>query len=139
MAGNRTLTIIKPDAVEKNLIGEILQRFIEGGFRVRAMKYTKLTEEKARAFYKVHADKPFYDNLVAFMTSGPVVAAILEKDNAVEDFRKLIGATNPEEAEEGTIRRDYAETIERNCVHGSDADDTAQRESDFFFSEIERY
>ncbi|PSR03045.1 MAG: nucleoside-diphosphate kinase [Bacteroidetes bacterium SW_11_45_7] len=131
MAGNRTLTIIKPDAVEKNLIGEILQRFIDGGFR-------KLTEEKAKEFYKVHADKPFYNSLVAFMTSGPVVAAILEKDNAVEDFRKLIGATNPEEAEEGTIRKDYAESIERNCVHGSDADDTAQREGDFFFSELEK-
>jgi nucleoside-diphosphate kinase len=138
MAGNRTLTIIKPDAVEKNLIGEILQRFIDGGFRIRAMKYTKLTEEKAKEFYKVHADKAFYDSLVAFMTSGPVVAAILEKDNAVEDFRKLIGATNPEEAEEGTIRKDYAESIERNCVHGSDADDTAQREGDFFFSELEK-
>lgn len=139
MAGNKTLTIIKPDAVEKNLIGDILQRFIDDGFRVRAMKFTKLSEEKAKQFYKVHADKPFYDNLVQFMTSGPVVAAILEKDNAVDSFRKLIGATNPEEAEEGTIRKDYAESIERNAVHGSDSDETAQVESDFFFSELEKF
>lgn len=139
MAGNKTLTIIKPDAVEKNLIGEILKRFIDDGFRVRAMKYTTLTEDKAKQFYKVHADRPFYGSLVNFMTSGPVLAAILEKDNAVQDFRKLIGATNPEEAEEGTIRKDFAESIERNCVHGSDSDENAKIEGNFFFSELEKF
>lgn len=139
MAGNRTLTMIKPDAVSKNYIGSILERMNKAGFRIVAMKYTKLSQEKAGQFYAVHKERPFYNDLVQFMSSGPIVAAILEKDNAVEDFRKLIGATNPAEAAEGTIRKDFAENIERNAVHGSDSDENAKIEGDFFFSELERF
>ena len=139
MAGNRTFTMIKPDAVEKNYIGAILEKINVAGFRIVAMKYTKLTQEQAGAFYAVHKERPFYGELVEYMTSGPIVAAILEKDNAVADFRKLIGATNPEEAEEGTIRKLYAESIAANAIHGSDSDENAEIEGNFFFSQIERF
>ena len=139
MAGNRTLTMIKPDAVEKNAIGPILAMMNEAGFRVVAMKYTKLSAEKAGQFYAVHKERPFYGELVEFMSSGPIVAAILEKSNAVEDFRKLIGATNPAEAADGTIRKLFATDIGRNAVHGSDSDENAKIEGDFFFSELEKF
>lgn len=139
MSGNRTLTMIKPDAVRKNSIGGILQMINEAGFRIIAMKYTKLSKEKAGEFYAVHKERPFYGELVDFMSSGPIVAAILEKDNAVEDFRKLIGATDPSKAEEGTIRKKYASSIGENAVHGSDSDENAHIESDFHFSKLERF
>ncbi len=132
-----TLTIIKPDAVKKNYTGKIIDDILQAGFAIRAMKQLRLTTEQARAFYEVHKERPFYDDLVAFMTSGPVVAAVLEKDNAVEDFRKLIGATNPVEAAEGTIRKKYAESIQNNAVHGSDSPENAVREAGFFFSYLE--
>lgn len=137
MAGNRTFTMIKPDAVEKNAIGGILHMINDAGFRIVAMKYTKLTEDQAKEFYKVHAERPFYGELVEYMCSGPIVAAILQKDNAVEDFRKLIGATDPAEAAEGTIRKVYAESKAKNAVHGSDSDENAAIECDFHFSEDE--
>ncbi len=137
--GNRTLTMIKPDAVEKNNIGGILKMINEAGFRIIAMKYTRLTTAQAGQFYAVHRERPFYNDLVSFMTSGPIVSAILEKENAVEDFRKLIGATNPVNADTGTIRKVYAESIERNAVHGSDSDENAKIESDFHFSALERF
>ncbi|MCB9174304.1 MAG: nucleoside-diphosphate kinase [Flavobacteriales bacterium] len=133
MASNRTFTMIKPDAVEKNYIGGILKMINDAGFKIVAMKYTKLTPEKAGAFYEVHKERPFYGELVSYMSSGPIVAAILEKDNAVEDFRKLIGATNPAEAAEGTIRKIYAESIQANAVHGSDSNENAKIEGDFHF------
>ena len=139
MSGNRTLTMIKPDAVRKNSIGGILQMINEAGFRIIAMKYTKLSKEKAGEFYAVHKERPFYGELVDFMSSGPIVAAILEKDNAVEDFRKLIGATDLSKAEEGTIRKKYASSIGENAVHGSDSDENANIESDFHFSKLERF
>ena len=133
MASNRTFTMIKPDAVEKNYIGGILKMINDAGFKIVAMKYTKLTPEKAGAFYEVHKERPFYGELVSYMSSGPIVAAILEKDNAVEDFRKLIGATNPADAAEGTIRKIYAESIQANAVHGSDSNENAKIEGDFHF------
>lgn len=139
MASNRTLTIIKPDAVANGNIGNILQKITDGGFKIIAMKYTRLTEEQAGKFYAVHRERNFYGDLVKFMTSGNVVPAILEKENAVEDFRKLIGATNPANAAEGTIRKLYAESVERNAIHGSDSDENALIEGDFFFSELERF
>lgn len=139
MSGNRTLTMIKPDAVRKNSIGGILQMINEAGFRIIAMKYTQLSKEKAGEFYAVHKERPFYGELVDFMSSGPIVAAILEKDNAVEDFRKLIGATDPSKAEEGTIRKKYASSIGENAVHGSDSDENANIEGDFHFSKLERF
>ena len=139
MAGKRTFTMIKPDAVESNSIGGILKMINEAGFRVVAMKYTKLSTERAGAFYEVHKERPFYGELVEYMSNGPIVAAILEKDNAVEDFRNLIGATNPAEAAEGTIRKIYAKSIAANAVHGSDSDENAQIEGNFFFSELERF
>ncbi len=138
MAGNITLTMIKPEAVAKNYIGSILNMINEAGFKIAAMKLTKLSTRQAEAFYAVHSDKPFYADLVNFMSSGPIVAAILEKDNAVEEFRKLIGATNPENAEEGTIRKKYAESLQKNAVHGSDSDENARVEADFFFAFSER-
>lgn len=138
MAGNITLTMIKPEAVSKNYIGPILQMINKAGFKLAAMKLTKLSKRQAEAFYAVHSKRPFYTDLVEFMSSGPIVAAILEKENAVEDFRKLIGATNPEDAEEGTIRKLYAESIQLNAVHGSDSDENAQVEADFFFAKSER-
>ena len=129
--------MIKPDAVSDKNTGAILKMIEEAGFRIAAMKKTKLTKERAGEFYEVHKDRPFYDDLTTYMSSGPIVALVLEKDNAVADFRKLIGATNPAEAEEGTIRQRYAKSIEANAVHGSDADETAQQESTFFFKEEE--
>ena len=139
MSGNITLTMIKPDAVENKVSGNIIQMIQDAGFEIRAMKYYQLTEAQAKAFYEVHKERPFYMDLVRFMTSGPIIAAILEKDNAVEDFRKLIGATNPADAAEGTIRKRFAESIERNAVHGSDSDENAQIEANFHFSQVERY
>ncbi|MBP6155238.1 MAG: nucleoside-diphosphate kinase [Chitinophagales bacterium] len=139
MATNRTFTMIKPDAVESNHIGSILAMITEAGFKVVAMKYTKLTETQAGQFYEVHKERPFYGELVEFMSRGPIVAAILEKDNAVEDFRTLIGATNPAQAEEGTIRKRFAKSIGENAVHGSDSDENAAIEGNFFFSQLERF
>lgn len=139
MATNRTFTMIKPDAVESNSIGGILQMINEAGFRVIAMKYTKLTPALAGEFYAVHSERPFYGELVEYMSSGPIVAAILEKENAVADFRALIGATDPAEAAEGTIRSKYAESKAKNAVHGSDSDENAAIEGDFFFSKFERF
>ena len=139
MAGNRTFTMIKPDAVRNGHIGAILEQICGAGFRIVAMKYTKLSAEKAGEFYAVHKERPFYGELVEFMSSGPIVAAVLEKDNAVEEFRTLIGATNPAEAAEGTIRAKYATSIGENAVHGSDADETAAIESAFHFAGTEMF
>jgi len=130
--------MIKPDAVANGHIGAILNDIIAGGFKIVAMKLIQLSQEDAGNFYAVHKARPFYGELVSFMTSGPIVAAILEKDNAVEDFRTLIGATNPAEAAEGTIRNKYAKSIDANAVHGSDSDENAQIEGNFFFSQFER-
>ena len=139
MATNRTFTMIKPDAVEAGNIGGITKMIEDAGFKIAAMKYTRLTPELAGAFYAVHKERPFYGELVEYMSSGPIVAAILEKDNAVADFRKLIGATNPAEAEEGTIRKIYAKSIAANAVHGSDSDENAEIEGNFYFSALERF
>ncbi|HMK05749.1 MAG TPA: nucleoside-diphosphate kinase [Ferruginibacter sp.] len=136
---NRTFTMIKPDATGKGNTGAILEMINAAGFRIVAMKMTKLSKEKAGEFYAVHAERPFYGELVDFMSSGPITAAILEKANAVEDFRKLIGATNPAEAAEGTIRKRFAASIGENAVHGSDSDANAQIEGDFFFSKLEQF
>ncbi|WP_160069617.1 nucleoside-diphosphate kinase [Sphingobacterium bovisgrunnientis] len=138
MATNRTFTMIKPDAVANGHIGAILNDIIAAGFKIVAMKYIQLSEDTAGNFYAVHKERPFYGDLVSFMTSGPIVAAILEKDNAVEDFRTLIGATNPAEAAEGTIRNKYAKSIDANAVHGSDSNENAEIEGNFFFSQFER-
>jgi len=135
---NRTFTMIKPDAFENGHSGAILQKIESAGFKFIALELTKLSAEKAGEFYAVHSERPFYGELVEFMSSGPIMAAILEKDNAVEDFRKLIGATNPANAEEGTIRKMFAESIGRNAVHGSDSDENAEIEGNFFFSGFER-
>src|SRR5690606_17261992 len=137
MSGNRTFTMIKPDAVEHEHIGAILNHITNAGFKIVAMKYTKLSAEAAGKFYAVHKERPFYGELVDYMSSGPIVAAILEKDNAVEDFRKVIGATNPAEAAEGTIRKLYAESIAANAIHGSDSDENAKIEGNFYFSDLE--
>ena len=139
MAGNITFTMIKPDAVKAGHIGAILAQINKAGFRIVAMKLTKLSTEKAGKFYEVHKERPFYGELVDFMSSGPIVAAALEKDNAVEDFRKLIGATNPAEAAEGTIRALYATSIGENAVHGADSDENAEREIAFHFSRYEQF
>jgi len=136
---NRTFTMIKPDAVANGHAGKILDHIIQAGFSVVALKYTRLTAEQAGAFYAVHKERPFYGELVSFMTSGPIYAAILEKDNAVADFRTVIGATNPEQAAEGTIRRLYAKSIDANAIHGSDSDENAEIEGSFFFSAFERF
>lgn len=136
---NRTFTMIKPDAVGNNHIGPILAKINEAGFRIVAMKYTRLTPELAGKFYEVHKERGFYNDLVNYMSSGPIVAAILEKDNAVESFRKLIGATDPAKAEPGTIRNLFAKSIEANAVHGSDSDENAAIEGSFFFSHLERF
>jgi nucleoside-diphosphate kinase len=138
MAGNITLTMFKPDAVEGGNMGNILQMITDAGFGIKAMKLTQLTKEQAEVFYAVHAERPFYSELVEYMTSGPIIAAILKKDNAVADFRALIGATDPAEAAEGTIREKYAESKGRNAVHGSDSDENAVIESDFHFNGSER-
>ncbi len=131
--------MVKPDATGKGYTGAILDQIIKGGFSIKAMKWLKLTAEQAGAFYEVHKARPFYGELVEFMSSGPIVAAILEKENAVEDFRKLIGATNPAQAEEGTIRKNFAASIGENAVHGSDSDENAAIEGAFFFSSLERF
>jgi len=136
---NRTFTMIKPDATSKGHTGGIVDQIIQAGFTIKAMKWTKLTPEKAGEFYEVHKERPFYGELVQFMSSGPIVAAILEKDNAVADFRKLIGATNPAQAEEGTIRKKFAASVGENAVHGSDSDENAAIEGHFFFSLLERF
>lgn len=136
---NRTFTMIKPDATKKGHTGAILSMINAAGFRIVALKMTHLSKEKAGQFYEVHKERPFYGELVDFMSSGPIAAAILEKENAVEDFRKLIGATNPAQAEEGTIRKLYASSIGENAVHGSDSDENAAIEGDFFFSKLEQF
>ena len=136
---NSTFTMIKPDATSKGYSGAILDQIIKAGFSIKAMKWTKLTVEQAGQFYEIHKERPFYAELVAFMSSGPIVAAILEKDNAVADFRKLIGATNPAQAEDGTIRKKFAASMGENAVHGSDSDENAQIEGNFFFSNTERF
>ncbi len=139
MATNRTLTMIKPDAVRAGHIGAILAQIADAGFRIVSLRMYHLTTAKAGEFYEVHKERPFYGELVEFMSSGPIVAAILEKDNAVEDFRTLIGATNPADAAEGTIRAKYATSVGENAVHGSDSDENAQIESDFHFSKTEQF
>jgi len=139
MAGNRTFTMIKPDAVENGHIGAILEQITASGFRIVAMKLTQMTTRDAEEFYSVHKERPFFGELVEFMTRGPIVAAVLEKDNAVEDFRTLIGATNPEEAAEGTIRKKYATSIGENAVHGSDSDENAEIEAAFHFAGREQF
>jgi len=130
--------MIKPDAFSKGHTGAILDQITKAGFKIIGLKLTQLTSEKAGAFYKVHKERPFYSELVQFMSSGPIVAAILEKTNAVADFRKLIGATDPAKAEEGTIRKRFASSMGENAIHGSDSDENAKIESDFFFSALER-
>jgi nucleoside-diphosphate kinase len=139
MAANKTLTMIKPDAVRNGHIGAILNQITEAGFQISAMKLTQLSLADAEAFYSVHKERPFFGELVEFMTSGPIVAAILEKDNAVEDFRTLIGSTNPAEAAEGTIRARFATSIGENAVHGSDSDENALIEGDFHFAGREQF
>lgn len=136
---NRTFTMIKPDATSKGYTGAILDQIIKAGFSVKAMKWIHLSPAQAGAFYEVHKERPFYQELVGFMSSGPIVAAILEKENAVADFRTLIGATNPAQAEEGTIRKNFAASIGENAVHGSDCDENAAIEGNFFFSGLERF
>ncbi len=136
---NRTFTMIKPDATTKGYTGAILDQIIKAGFKVKAMKWIQLSEEQAGLFYDVHRARPFFQELVDFMISGPIVAAILEKENAVADFRELIGATNPAQAAEGTIRKLYAASIGENAVHGSDSDENATIEGDFFFTKLERF
>jgi nucleoside-diphosphate kinase len=139
MVTNKTFTMLKPDSVENGNIGAILEKITTSGFRIVAMKLTQLTTADAKAFYAVHNERPFFDDLVEYMTRGPIVAAILEKDNAVQDFRTLIGATNPSEAAEGTIRNMFAESISQNAVHGSDSDINAAIEGAFHFSEREMF
>ena len=136
---NITFTMIKPEAVEAKNAGAILNRIENAGFRIVALKKVHLTASRVAEFYAVHKERPFYQELINYMSSGPIMAAILEKENAVSDFRKLIGATNPENAEAGTIRADFAESMAKNAVHGSDSDENAQIEADFHFSEDERF
>jgi len=139
MATNKTFTMLKPDAVKNGHIGAILAKINEAGFRIESMKLTQLSRKDAETFYAVHNERPFFGELVEYMTSGPIVAAILEKDNAVEDFRTLIGNTDPAKAEEGTIRKMFATSISANAVHGSDSDDNAAIEGSFHFSGRERF
>jgi len=134
MITNRTFTMLKPDAIENGHMGKIIDLIIQSGFTIKAMKYTQLTKEQAMKFYEVHSERPFYMELVDYMTSGPIVAAILEKENAVLDFRNLIGATDPAEAADGTIRKSYAESKAKNAVHGSDSDENALIEGEFHFN-----
>ena len=137
MAGNRTFTMIKPDAIENGHMGSIINHIIKAGFKIVALKYTRLTKEEAGKFYEIHKERPFYAELTTYMSSGPIVAAILEKENAVEEFRKIIGATDPTKADEGTIRKLYAKSIAANAVHGSDSDENALIEGSFYFSKRE--
>ena len=139
MAVERTLSIIKPDAVAKNVIGQIYTRFENAGLKVIAARMTRLSRAEAEGFYAVHKARPFFNDLVSFMSSGPIVAAILEKENAVEDFRTLIGATDPAKAAPGTIRKLYAKNVQENAVHGSDSDENAMIEGNFFFSGLEQF
>ncbi len=139
MTGKKTFTMLKPDAVEANNIGAILAMINKAGFSILAMKYMRLTKEQAGQFYEVHKERPFYGELVQYMSSGPIVAAVLTKDNAVADYRKLIGATDPTKADEGTIRKLFAKSIAANAVHGSDSDENAEIEANFFFSQLERF
>ena len=139
MTTNRTFTMVKPDAVAEGHTGSILKMIEKAGFRIVALKMAKLTKERAGQFYGVHAERPFYGSLCDYMSSGHIIAAILEKENAVADFRKLIGATNPTDAAEGTIRKLYAKSMESNAVHGSDSDENAEIEGNFYFSEMEKY
>ena len=139
MTTNRTFTMVKPDAVGNGHTGAILNDILQAGFKIVAMKYVRLTAQTAGEFYAIHKDRPFFQDLVSFMSSGPIVAAILEKENAVEDFRKLIGATDPSKAEAGTIRNKYAKSIDANASHGSDSDANAEIEGSFFFSALERF
>jgi len=136
---NKTFTMIKPDATSKGYTGAILDQIIKAGFSVKAMKWIHLSAAQAGSFYEVHKERPFYQELVDFMSSRPIVVAVLEKDNAVADFRTLIGATNPAQAEEGTIRKKFAASIGENAVHGSDSDENAAIEGNFFFSGLERF
>lgn len=137
MATERTLAILKPDCVRKELVGTVIERIQEAGFTIRGLKMTRLNQSQAEGFYAVHRERPFFDDLVAFMTSGPCVPMVLLKQNAVADFRELIGATDPEEAEDGTIRSDFADSVEQNIVHGSDSVENGRKEVAFFFSESE--
>jgi nucleoside-diphosphate kinase len=139
MVTNRTFTMIKPDAVTDGYSGAILKMIEEAGFRIVSLKMVKLTKERAGQFYAVHKERPFYDSLCNYMSSGHIIAAILEKENAVEDFRKLIGATNPAQAADGTIRKLYARSMESNAVHGSDSNENAQIEGNFYFSDMEKF
>lgn len=139
MAGNRTFTMVKPDAVGANNTGAITKMMEEAGFRIIAIKKTQLTRERAGQFYAIHQSRPFYNDLCEYMSSGPIVPMILEKTNAVEDFRKLIGATDPKKAEPGTIRNLFATSIEANAIHGSDSDSNAEIEGSFFFSKLEQF
>ena len=139
MAGNQTLTIIKPTAFKNNHAGHVLKMINEAGFIIKGMKMIRMTSGQAASFYAVHKGKPFYESLVEFMSSGPVIVAILEKDNAVEEYRALIGATDPSKAAEGTVRNLYGTNLQQNAVHGSDSDENAVAESDFFFSSLERF
>ncbi|MCB9015266.1 MAG: nucleoside-diphosphate kinase [Lentimicrobiaceae bacterium] len=139
MAGSITFTMIKPAAYENKYAGKILDMILNSGFRISAIKIVKLTHEQASAFYAVHKERPFYQGLVDFMSSGPVLAAVLEKENAVEDYRTLIGSTNPAEAAEGTIRKLFGQSVQMNAVHGSDSDENALIEAAFFFSQLERH
>jgi nucleoside-diphosphate kinase len=136
---NKTFTMIKPDAVANGHTGKIIDDILAAGFKIEAMKYLQLTQAQAEAFYGVHSERPFFRDLVNFMISGPIVAAILEGDNAIENFRNLIGATNPANAAEGTIRKKYAVSIDANAIHGSDSDENAEIEGNFFFSSFERF
>ena len=138
MAGNITLTIIKPTAFKNNHAGAILKMINESGFKIKALKMVHLNLQQAGLFYAVHKGRPFYESLVQFMSSGPIIAALLEKENAVNDFRKLIGATDPKSAEKGSVRNLYGTDLQQNAVHGSDSDENAVIESNFFFSKIER-
>ena len=131
---NITFTMLKPDSIRNGNAGAILDKIVKSGFKIKAMKFTKMTDEKASKFYAIHSERPFFKDLVGYMTSGPIVAAILEKDNAVNDFRELIGSTNPEEAKEGTIRNMFAKSISENAIHGSDSDENAKIECEFHFS-----
>ena len=137
MKNNRTFTMIKPDSIENGHAGAILAHIEKAGFKIVAMKLKQLTKESARNFYKIHEERPFFHDLINYITSGPIIAAILEKENAVSDFRTLIGNTNPQEAEEGTIRRIYAKSIDANAIHGSDSDENALIEGDFHFTNEE--
>ena len=139
MKNNLTFTMIKPDAMENGYAGEILSMILKSGFRISALKLIHLTNHQAEIFYNIHREKPFFDELVTFMTRSPIIVAVLKKNNAVEDFRKLIGSTNPEHAEKGTVRKLFATSMGENAIHGSDSEDNAHIESSFFFNKNEMY